>query len=105
VRVIARATCDIHIFVRIDLLTEISRVRFDEAESSRLEASVSCIRLAFLGKEALVTDELAGGRNKDLVDAQAREPVAVPPDGQRRNAPGLSTGGVLLSRFGCGGWI
>jgi len=56
---------------RIDLLTEISGVPFDEAWSSRLEASVAGMQLAFLGKEALIKNKLAAGRDKDLVDAKA----------------------------------
>lgn len=56
---------------RIDLLTEISGVPFDEAWSSRLEANVGGMRLAFLGKEALLKNKLAAGRDKDLVDARA----------------------------------
>jgi hypothetical protein len=56
---------------RIDLLTEISGVPFDEAWSSRLEANVGGMRLAFLGKEALLKNKLAAGRDKDLVDAKA----------------------------------
>jgi hypothetical protein len=56
---------------RIDLLTEISGVPFDEAWSSRLEANVGGMRLAFLGKEALLKNKLAAGRDKDIVDAKA----------------------------------
>jgi hypothetical protein len=56
---------------RIDLLTEISGVPFDEAWSSRLEANVAGMQLAFLGKEALIKNKLAAGRDKDLVDAKA----------------------------------
>lgn len=56
---------------RIDLLTEISGVPFDEAWSSRLEASVGGMQLAFLGKETLIKNKLAAGRDKDVVDAKA----------------------------------
>lgn len=56
---------------RIDLLTEISGVPFDEDWSSRLEAHISGMQLAFLGKEALIKNKLAAGRDKDLVDAKA----------------------------------
>ena len=56
---------------RIDLLTEISGVPFDEAWSSRLEANVGGRQLAFLGKEALIKNKLAAGRDKGLVDAKA----------------------------------
>lgn len=39
---------------RIDLLTEVSGVPFDEAWSSRLGAKVGGVQLAFPGKEALI---------------------------------------------------
>jgi hypothetical protein len=56
---------------RIDLLTEISGVSFDEAWSSRIAADVGGMQLAFLGREALIKNKLAAGRDKDLVDARA----------------------------------
>jgi hypothetical protein len=56
---------------RIDLLTEISGVSFDEAWTSRLDAAVAGMQLPFLGKDALVKNKLAAGRDKDLIDAKA----------------------------------
>jgi hypothetical protein len=43
-------------------------VPFDEAWTSRLEANVSGMQLAFLGKAALIKNKLAAGRDQDLVD-------------------------------------
>jgi hypothetical protein len=56
---------------RIDLLTEISGVSFEEAWSSRIDATVGGLQLPFLGREALIKNKLAAGRDKDLVDANA----------------------------------
>ena len=56
---------------RIDLLTEISGVSFEEAWTTRLAATVAGMQLAFLGREALIKNKLAAGRDKDLIDAKA----------------------------------
>ena len=44
----------------------ISGVPFNEAWSWRLEANVGGMQLAFLGKEALIKNKLAAGRDKVL---------------------------------------
>ena len=58
---------------RIDLLTEISGVSFDEAWSTRLAAKVAGLEFAVLGREAMIKNKRAAGRDKDLVDARALE--------------------------------
>lgn len=58
---------------RIDLLTEISGVSFDEAWSSRLQTNVGGIDVNVLGREALIKNKRAAGRDKDLVDVAALE--------------------------------
>ena len=58
---------------RIDLLTGISGVTFDEAWPGRLEATVAGLRLPFLGRAELVKNKRAAGRPKDLVDAAELE--------------------------------
>lgn len=55
---------------RIDLLTEISGVSFEEAWQSRLEAEVQGMPVSFIGHEALVKNKLASGRDKDLLDVK-----------------------------------
>lgn len=59
---------------RIDLLTEITGVTFDEAwatrESARLEGQIVC----FIGKDAFVRNKQATGRPKDLADAARLKP-------------------------------
>ena len=60
---------------RIDLLTEISGVSFDEAWASRVAAEVEGRTVPFIGREALLKNKQAAGRPKDLADiARLRRP-------------------------------
>jgi hypothetical protein len=53
---------------RIDILTEISGVDFDEAWTSRLTQPLAGLEVPFLGREALLRNKRASGREKDLGD-------------------------------------
>jgi hypothetical protein len=53
---------------RIDILTEITGVTFDEAWPGRLTTSVEGQTLAFIGRHELLTNKRAVGRPKDLGD-------------------------------------
>ena len=53
---------------RIDLLTEISGVSFDEAWASRVATEVEGRTVPFIGREALLKNKQAAGRPKDLAD-------------------------------------
>jgi hypothetical protein len=53
---------------RIDLMTSISGVSFDEAWQSRVPASLDGIEVDFIGREALIRNKRASGRAKDLID-------------------------------------
>jgi hypothetical protein len=53
---------------RIDLLTEISGVSFDEAWTSRITAEVEGRTVAFIGRDALVKNKEASGRPQDVAD-------------------------------------
>ena len=53
---------------RIDVLTEISGVSFDEAWSDRVAQEVGGLGLFFLSREALIRNKRASGRPKDLAD-------------------------------------
>ncbi|MFT6395728.1 MAG: hypothetical protein ACJAYU_000470 [Bradymonadia bacterium] len=53
---------------RIDLLTSISGVSFDEAWQDRCSVEVGELTLPFIGLAALRTNKLATGRPKDLAD-------------------------------------
>lgn len=58
---------------RIDILTEISGVTFEEAWPSRTVGRAGDIDIPFLGREALVRNKKATGRLKDLADIEALE--------------------------------
>lgn len=58
---------------RIDILTGISGVSFDEAWPRRMMATVSGQELPFLGKEDLLANKRAAGRPKDLADVASLE--------------------------------
>ena len=53
---------------RIDLMTSISGVSFEEAWQSRVPASLDGIEVDFIGREALIRNKRASGRAKDLID-------------------------------------
>lgn len=54
---------------RIDLLTSISGVEFDDAWENRFTISVSGITVPTIGREDLIRNKLAAGRPRDLADA------------------------------------
>ena len=58
---------------RIDILTGISGVTFDDAWPRRRVVTVSGTPLPFLGREDLLTNKRATGRLKDLADVAALE--------------------------------
>jgi hypothetical protein len=53
---------------RIDVLTRIDGVTFDEAWATRDVRVVDELRVPFLGREALLRNKRAAGRPKDLAD-------------------------------------
>jgi hypothetical protein len=61
---------------RIDLLTEITGVTFEEAWDSRIEAQLAGRSVAVIGYAALLQNKRATGRDKDLVDARWLEQSA-----------------------------
>ena len=58
---------------RIDVLTEISGVGFDEAWASRQAALLGSETVHFLSRDALIRNKRASGRTKDLADAEQLE--------------------------------
>lgn len=58
---------------RIDILTGISGVTFDEAWPERLVATVADQSVAFIGRAALIRNKRAAARPKDLLDAETLE--------------------------------
>jgi hypothetical protein len=63
---------------RIDILTSISGVRFEEAWRDRMEGSLDGIPVTFIGRDALIRNKESTGRAKDKGDAEElrkREPA------------------------------
>ncbi|HEY7514182.1 MAG TPA: hypothetical protein VIC87_06880 [Vicinamibacteria bacterium] len=56
---------------RIDILTSISGVAFDEAWADRVTHEVGGLAVPFLGRAALVRNKRATGRTKDRADLEA----------------------------------
>jgi hypothetical protein len=55
---------------RIDLLTGIDGVSFDDVWATRLEVEVDGRALSFIGREALLVNKRASGRASDLADVE-----------------------------------
>ena len=57
--------------LRIDILTSVSGISFDEAWPDRVEAPFGDVQVPFLGRSALVRNKRASGRRKDLGDLES----------------------------------
>jgi len=55
---------------RIDILTELSGLNFDEAWPDRVRHAFGDVQVDFIGREAFVKNKLATGRTKDLGDIE-----------------------------------
>jgi hypothetical protein len=53
---------------RIDIVTSITAVSFDEAWESRVAARLDNIPVHFIGRDALIRNKRAAGRERDLAD-------------------------------------
>ena len=60
---------------RIDVLTEISGVSFDEAWESRLATDIEGRPIGFIGRAALLRNKRAAGRPQDIADAARLERI------------------------------
>jgi len=58
---------------RVDVLTSIAGVTFDEATASSVAADLDGRTIPFIGREALIRNKRAAGRPKDIVDADHLE--------------------------------
>ena len=58
---------------RIDILTAISGVSFEEAVKDSVEGRVGAQVARCIGREAMIRNKRASGRTKDLADAEALE--------------------------------
>lgn len=61
--------------VRVDLMTAISGVSWEEAAFRALEGEYGDLTPRFIGKEDLITNKKAVGRAQDLADVEALEAV------------------------------
>jgi len=92
---------------RIDLLTEISGVDFEQAWAGRVEAVVDGLLLPVLGRTELLQNKRAAGRPKDLADVaslehdEGRRPGASQePGAEGGEGGGVSTREVVLREGG-----
>ena len=53
---------------RVDLLTSITGVTFDEVWTGRVDGVYGGVRVPFIGKDELIRNKTASGRPQDLVD-------------------------------------
>lgn len=61
--------------LRIDLLTSLDGVEFEDCWPRRVEVEVDGQLVPFLGKDDLVRNKRAAGRTRDLADVEALEKV------------------------------
>lgn len=58
---------------RVDILTQISGVTFEEAWPDRVVQDVSGLPVPFIGREAFIRNKRASGRPQDLLDVRTLE--------------------------------
>lgn len=58
---------------RIDLLTSVTAVSFEEVWNDRVEHAVGALNVPFMGRSTLVRNKRATGRTRDLADLEALE--------------------------------
>ncbi len=58
---------------RIDILTGVSGLTFDEAWANRIEEPIEGVRVGVLGLEDLVKNKRASGRDRDRADVKGLE--------------------------------
>jgi hypothetical protein len=57
--------------VRVDIITSITGVPWDEVEADRVQGTFGTIPVSYIGKASFIRNKRALGRNKDLADADA----------------------------------
>jgi hypothetical protein len=67
---------------RIDILTAVSGVTFEEAWPNHVVAAVGALRCPFIGLTDLIRNKRAAARDQDLVDADVLERVSRRPRSQ-----------------------
>jgi len=56
---------------RIDLLTSLTGLTFDEAWADHVETAIGGTRISFIGREALIRNKRLTGRRQDKADLEA----------------------------------
>ncbi|MDX2151909.1 MAG: hypothetical protein SFV54_14315 [Bryobacteraceae bacterium] len=64
---------------RIDVITSIAGVSFDEAWASRVHGSIDGVPVCFIGLEELIRNKEATGRLQDRADADRLRKMSTPP--------------------------
>lgn len=59
---------------RIDLLTSLTALSFDEAWADRASGPLGGLEVPFIGRESLIRNKRALGRARDLADLESLEP-------------------------------
>jgi hypothetical protein len=59
--------------IRIDVITEIDGVTFDEAWNDRVEATLANLRVPVLSRHHLIQNKKVSGRLQDLADVERLE--------------------------------
>lgn len=59
--------------LRVDILTDVSGVVFEDAWSSRVEGFLGSTPVHYIGREELIINKRASGRPKDIADVAALE--------------------------------
>ncbi|HVU02048.1 MAG TPA: hypothetical protein VHE30_09860 [Polyangiaceae bacterium] len=73
--------------LRIDVMTSISGVTFEEAWAGRVKTRVGGRTIGFLGRAEFVKNKRASGRTKDLLDIALLEESAPPRRARAKKAP------------------
>lgn len=55
---------------RIDIITKISGVEFDEADADKIVVNIEELKIPVLSIDLLIKNKMATGREKDLLDAK-----------------------------------
>lgn len=55
---------------RVDILSSITGVSFDDAWASRIQGNLDGLAAHFIGRDALIRNKKAAGRAKDLADVE-----------------------------------
>ena len=61
--------------LRIEILTDISGVRFSEAYKNKVERTIEGLTICYIGYDDLIKNKIASGRPKDILDVKYFEKI------------------------------